>query len=132
MYMSTFYGVVDRRAGMLRYGNAGHPHAFVISKDGAAHRLPALDPPLGMGSEAPSGASRQWREDDVLLLFTDGISDARNRGGERLGEARVVEAAIHHRADTPSAIVEAIFALLNQHTGDTRRRDDLTIVVLRS
>jgi len=132
MYMSTFYGVVDRRAGMLRYGNAGHPHAFVISKDGAAHRLPALDPPLGMGSEAPSGASRPWREDDVLLLFTDGISDARNRGGERLGEERVVEAAIRHRADAPSAVVDAIFTLLNQHTGDTRRRDDLTIVVLRS
>ena len=69
---------------------------------------------------------------DLLLLFTDGISDARNRAGERLGEERVVDVAIRHRRDEPSRVVDAIFALLTEHSGDARRRDDLTIVVLRS
>ncbi|MNC96957.1 Stage II sporulation protein E (SpoIIE) [compost metagenome] len=68
----------------------------------------------------------------MLLLFTDGVSDARNRQGERLGEERVVELARKHRDETPAQVVDRVFALLDQHTGDTRRRDDLTIVLLRS
>jgi sigma-B regulation protein RsbU (phosphoserine phosphatase) len=132
MFISMFYGVVDRNAGRLRYANAGHPHAFVIPKSGKVERLPALDPPLGMGTSNPSGASRPWTTGDMLLLFTDGVSDARNRNGERLGEERVVELARQHREEQPARIVDRIFALLAEHTGDARRRDDLTIVLLRS
>src|SRR5687767_8907546 len=89
MFISLFYAVVDKAAGTLRYANAGHPHAFVIHKKGRIERLPAMDPPLGMGTGSPRGASRPWNSDDLLLVFTDGVSDARNRQGERLGEERV-------------------------------------------
>jgi phosphoserine phosphatase RsbU/P len=132
MYMSMFYGIVDRNAGRLRYANAGHPHAFVIPKSGKVERLPALDPPLGMGTVSPSAASRPWTTGDMLLLFTDGVSDARDAEGQRLGEDKVVEVARRHREEEPAKIVERIFGLLDQHTGDTPRRDDLTIVALRS
>jgi sigma-B regulation protein RsbU (phosphoserine phosphatase) len=132
MYISLFYAVVDRNAGRLRYANAGHPHAFVIPKSGKVERLPALDPPLGMGNTPPTGASRPWTTGDLLLLFTDGVSDARDREGERLGEEKVVETARKFRDETPAKLIDRIFALLDQHTGDTRRRDDLTIVALRS
>jgi phosphoserine phosphatase RsbU/P len=132
MFISMFYAIVDRNAGRLRYANAGHPHAFVIPKNGKVERLPALDPPLGMGPATPAGKSRPWTTGDLLLLFTDGVSDARNRQGDRLGEERVVEAARRHRDESPAQVVDRIFQLLDQHTGDTRRRDDLTIVALRS
>lgn len=132
MFVSMFYGVVDRDAGVLRFANAGHPHAFVIHKRGKIERLAALDPPLGMGESAPRGSSRPWNQDDLLLLFTDGVSDARNRQGERLGEERIVELARSHRHEGPTRVVEHIFELLDRHTGDMRRRDDLTIVALRS
>lgn len=132
MYISLFYAVVDRNAGRLRYANAGHPHAFVIPKSGKVERLPALNPPLGMGTSSPVGASRPWTTGDLLLLFTDGVSDARDRAGERLGEERIVEIARKHRDETPARLLDRIFDLLDQHTGDARRRDDLTIVALRS
>jgi sigma-B regulation protein RsbU (phosphoserine phosphatase) len=132
MFISMFYGVVDRNAGRLRYANAGHPHAFVIPKSGKVERLPALDPPLGMGTSQPSGTSRPWTTGDMLLLFTDGVSDARNHDGDRLGEERIVELARRHRDEDPARIVDRIFELLDQHTGDAPRRDDLTIVALRS
>jgi sigma-B regulation protein RsbU (phosphoserine phosphatase) len=85
-----------------------------------------------MGTSAPSGASRPWTTGDLLLLFTDGVSDARNRQGERLGEEKIVEVARRYRDETPAKLLDRIFSLLDQHTGDTRRRDDLTIVALRS
>jgi len=132
MFISMFYGVVDRNAGRLRYANAGHPHAFVIPKSGKVERLPALDPPLGMGTTPPSGTSRPWTTGDLLLLFTDGVSDARDRQGDRLGEERIVETARRYREETPAKLLDRIFALLQDHAGDSRRRDDLTIVALRS
>lgn len=132
MYMSAFYGIVDRNAGRLRYANAGHPHAFVIPKSGKVERLPALDPPLGMGHASPSGRSRPWTTGDMLLLFTDGVSDARDADGNRLGEDKVVDTARRHRHEDPAKVVERIFGLLDEHTGAATRRDDLTIVALRS
>ena len=133
MFISGFYGVVDRAAGTLRFANTGHPHAFVVTGEGEAVRLPALDPPLGMVETPPSADERPWTSGgDLLLLFTDGISDARDRRGRRLGEDAVVETVVRHRASPPAEIVERVFDVLALHTGDTLRRDDLTLVLLRS
>jgi sigma-B regulation protein RsbU (phosphoserine phosphatase) len=133
MFISGFYGVIDRAAGLLRYANTGHPHAFVVTGPGEAERLPALDPPLGMVDDPPSAAQRTWRRgEDLLLLFTDGISDARDRAGRRLGEGIVLETVVAHRTASPADIVDRVFEMLAMHTGDTPRRDDLTLVVVRS
>jgi sigma-B regulation protein RsbU (phosphoserine phosphatase) len=133
MFISVFYGVIDREARKLRYANTGHPHAFVISAAGTVERLPALDPPLGMVNEAPTVGEREWAVgQDLLLLFTDGISDARDRLGKRLGEQVVLQLVCTHRAEDPNAIVEHVFDVLRSHIGDTPLRDDLTLVVLRS
>ena len=133
MFISAFYGVIDPAARKLRYANTGHPHAFVIGADGVVERLPALDPPLGMVADAPRASERNWAPGrDLLVLFTDGVSDARNRAGERLGEEAVLRIACDHRAEEPGEIVDRVFELLRLHTGDTPRRDDLTLVVLRS
>ena len=133
MYISVFYAVVDRRLGKLRYANAGHPHAFLISGDGSAERLMALDPPLGMGEEFPSSESRPWTSgEDLLVLFTDGITDARNRRDQRLGEEAVLDVIVKHRASTPEEIVDEVFAAVRKHTGRVAARDDRTLLVLRS
>ena len=133
MFISVFYGVIDRDAKRLRYSNTGHPHAFVISAAGKVERLPALDPPLGMVNDATTVGERVWHAGkDLLLLFTDGISDARDRTGKRLGEQVVLELVCAHRADDPASIVERVFDVLRTHIGDTPLRDDLTLVVLRS
>ncbi len=133
MFVSALYAVVDRSAGVLRYGNMGHPHAFVVSDDGTVERLRAGGPPLGMLDEAPTSESRAWNVNgDVLLLFTDGIADARNHEGKRLDEEPVLECVKAHRAESPTAISEHVFRLLDDYTGDVPRRDDLTLVVLKS
>jgi serine phosphatase RsbU (regulator of sigma subunit) len=133
MFVSALYAVVDRLNGVLRYGNMGHPHAFVVSRNGDVERLRAGGPPLGMLDEAPFSDSRPWDVGgDVLLLFTDGIADARNREGRRLDEAPVIECVVDHRDETPAQIAGRVFSLLDQYTGDVPRRDDLTLVILKS
>ena len=133
MFITGFYAVVDREAGELRYANTGHPHAFIVAADGDVTRLAALDPPLGIVDDPPRGERRDWvAGSDLLLLFTDGISDARDRRGRRLGEQAVLDAVVCHRAAPPDEIVDRVFDLLALHTGDTVRRDDLTLIVVRS
>jgi sigma-B regulation protein RsbU (phosphoserine phosphatase) len=133
MFITVFYGVVDTQAKVLTYANTGHPHAFVFRKDGTSQRLPAIDPPLGMSSNAPMTRSVAWTEhDDLLLLFTDGISDACNAAGERFGEGHVLSTVAAHRTEAPSSIADRVFTMLTQHIGDTPLRDDLALVVLRN
>jgi phosphoserine phosphatase RsbU/P len=133
MFITVFYAVVDKGRGELRYANMGHPHAFVVRGDGAVERLGALDPPLGMVSTAPHGATRPWeRGVDLLVLFTDGVSDARDRNDARLGEEPVLETVRAHRARATGEIVERVFEMLAAYTGEVPPRDDLALVVLRS
>ena len=133
MFVSALYAVVDRVAGVLRYGNMGHPHAFVVAADGSIQRLGAGGPPLGMLDEAPTSEARPWNiNGDVLLLFTDGITDARNREGTRLDEQPVLDCVREYRAESPTTISDRVFRLLDEYTGDVPRRDDLTLVVLKS
>ena len=132
MFLSLCYAVVDRDAGTLRWTNSGHPHAFVIGADGEAVRLEATDPPLGLGPDSLHGASRPWSPDDLLVVFTDGVSDARDGKGKALGEARVLEVLRARRREVPSRIVDGVFALVEGHMGRNRPHDDQAVVVLRS
>jgi serine phosphatase RsbU (regulator of sigma subunit) len=68
----------------------------------------------------------------LLVLFTDGISDARNTADERLGEERVLEVIAANRALPTADILEEVFTMLRGHITNVRIRDDLTLVVLRS
>jgi sigma-B regulation protein RsbU (phosphoserine phosphatase) len=133
MFVSALYAVVDRNLGVLRYGNTGHPHAFVVTRAGEVERLRAGGPPHGMSDEAPRSEVRPWDVGgDLLVLFTDGIADARNREGIRLGEEPVLDRVVQFRADPPEQIAARVFALLDHYTGDTPRRDDLTLVIVKS
>jgi sigma-B regulation protein RsbU (phosphoserine phosphatase) len=133
MFISAFYGVVDRVRRELLYANTGHPHAFVVTADGICERLAATDPPLGMADHPPLTDRRPWDpEHDLLVLFTDGLSDARSRSGQRLGEEALLETIRRHRAEPPAAILERLIEVVEEHSEQTPRRDDQTIVLLRS
>jgi len=133
MFISAFYGVIDRTRGEMLYANTGHPHAFVVGADGNCERLKANAPPLGMAVEHPATTRRSWDADnDLLVLFTDGLSDARSRTGQRLGEEALLETIRRYRGESPDEILARLIELVEEHSGGTPRRDDQTIVLLRS
>ncbi len=131
MYISVFYGVIDHTAGRLRFANAGHPHAFVISADGSAKRLIATVPPLGLSDKVPAAESMPWQKgSDLLVLFTDGIVDSRNAAGQRIGETAILDTISKNRSKSQAEIVESVFKLIGKHSRGTSSLDDLTLVVL--
>jgi serine phosphatase RsbU (regulator of sigma subunit) len=86
-----------------------------------------------MDERKPTTVTHAWNaRRDLLVLFTDGVSDARNRLGDRLGEENVLQTVRAHRDEAPSAILDHVVAVMDRHTQGAPRRDDLTLVLVRS
>jgi len=132
MYLTVFYGVADEREGLLRYANAGHPHAFRLGMNGTATRLVATSPPLGLGpAQGIAAAETPWiAGQDTLLLFSDGIADARNDAGDSFGEDQVIDLVRARRGEGAEAAVGAVFDALTAF--DAAGRDDRTVLVLNA
>jgi phosphoserine phosphatase RsbU/P len=128
MYLTLFYGVIDPAARRLTYANAGHPHAFRITAAGARQRLPATNPPFGIIDLADyREESTEWRPgEDILLLFTDGLSDA---VGPPEGERRLVDLVAGQPARALEETLQSLFELDSQ--GAARPSDDRTAVLVR-
>jgi sigma-B regulation protein RsbU (phosphoserine phosphatase) len=131
MYLTLFYGVIDPREGRITYANAGHGHAFRVTADGAAQRLGATDRPFGIvdlddyhESTAPWNAGQ-----DLLFLFTDGLSDALD-AGEVAGERILLDQVLRYRAEHPEKIAERLFARTSSEPGSVPP-DDRTAVLVR-
>ena len=131
MHLSVFYGVLDPTVGQLEYASAGHPHAFRIPRHGPPERLEASAPPLGLAT-ATSIQRRQvpWSVgDDLLVLWTDGLVDARNEAGEPFGEQRLLEEVAAHRNERPEEVVRQV--LEKSELFGARPTDDRTLLVMR-
>lgn len=132
MFLSLFYGVIDPARGILTYSNAGHPHAFVIRSDGETERLVATDPPVGFaGSDSYGEETVSWSSDrDLLLLFTDGLSDTLATKGLKNGEAQILETAIETRSRGASHVIDALFQL-SSNTSMSALADDRAALVVQ-
>ena len=130
MYLTLFYGVVDPERQELVYANAGHPHAFAIRGDGCSERLGAMDPPMGIaGTVDYQQRAIAWNPElDLLLLFTDGLSDDLVEESRMAGEKRIVEEAVRLREQPVCEIVDSLFKL---DRAGAAGADDRTAVVLR-
>jgi sigma-B regulation protein RsbU (phosphoserine phosphatase) len=134
MYLSLLYAVIDPAAGSIAYANAGHPHAFLVrGATGSIIRLEATRTPLGLGGPGESGDRQEtWqRREDVLCLFTDGITDATDDAGRRFGEERVLGHVQALRSKPAQQALEAIFADLAAFTGGAPSADDRTLLIAR-
>jgi sigma-B regulation protein RsbU (phosphoserine phosphatase) len=131
MHFSVFYGVLDPRMGRLSYASAGHPHAFRVPRTGDPERLEATSPPLGLAAIGTIQRRQvPWTSGtDLLVLWTDGLADARNDMGEPFGEERLLDEVCAHRKEAPEAIVKAVLARADEF--GARPTDDRTLLVMR-
>jgi sigma-B regulation protein RsbU (phosphoserine phosphatase) len=132
MYLSLFYAVLDPAGGQLTFANAGHPQAFRIDRDGGVQRLGATGPPLGLLPSPPfEERTVPWRAGDLLLAFTDGLSDTlAGARGTRLGESSLVQAVAARRTEPLDAVIDHVFSL-SEHGGAGLPADDRTLLLVR-
>jgi ketosteroid isomerase-like protein len=117
--------------GHLCYSNAGHNAPVLMTRDGI-RRLTTGGPVLGPFEDAVFEEEQMQLEDqDTLLLFTDGVSEARNPGGEEFGEERLLSRLRASAGSPPHALLAAIFADVRAFSGAAEPSDDITITVTR-
>ena len=130
-YCALFYGVYDDVRRRLEYLSAGHNSAVVMSAQGVRFLEPT-GLPLGLFPEiAHQPRSERLEPRDLLVLFSDGIVEARNGRGESYGISRFVSAVSRFREADPHRIVARILADVHDFTGGAALEDDQTLVLLK-
>ena len=129
-FATMFYGVLTRD-GVLRYCNAGHNPPAVVGASGC-QRLDAGGLMVGAFKDAAfeDGAVR-LAPGDTLFAFSDGITEAVDRGGEEFGDDRLIATVASATALEVSALVALVLDRVRQFTGDAPQADDMTALALR-
>ncbi len=134
MFVTAFYAVLEPVSGRLRYVNAGHNPPLLISAGRAGKqtdRLRATGMALGvMGDMLWKQKVVRVLPGDVLVMYTDGLTDARNPHGHFYDEGRL-QNVIRRANGSAQEILEAILADLTAFTGEASRFDDVTLLVVR-
>ncbi len=129
-FISFCYCVIDTDLGTLTYSNAGHFPPIVVRADGGVERLTAGGPVLGVLPDSTyEHGTVNLGTGDRLVLFTDGITEARSQTDDELGDDRLVELAVEHRACSAPALLARLSETVADFTGG-RFQDDATLMVL--
>ncbi|MEZ5362523.1 MAG: GAF domain-containing SpoIIE family protein phosphatase [Bryobacterales bacterium] len=131
-FATMFYAALDAERNELSYSNAGHNPPLLISSAGEVRELTEGGPVLGILPSFPyEQASVSLAPGEVLLIYSDGFSEAANARFDEFGEQRLRELAVELRAKPAEKIIEAIVAEVQTFCGDAPQSDDMTIVVVR-
>ncbi|PYV34437.1 MAG: hypothetical protein DMG22_06065 [Acidobacteria bacterium] len=142
-YCSFFYGVYDEASRHLDFVNAGHNPPLVLPAEaglpaqaslnpGAMRLLESTGVPLGLFPEVSHEVKTEALDPGTLVvLYSDGITEARNSGGNAYGVDRLVGLVSREREKPAEELVDRILEDVRAFSGDTPSDDDQTLVVLK-
>ena len=128
VFVTMFVGVLDLTTGHLDYCNAGHEAPLVSGV------------PLPIKPNLPVGALPDWtfepqqtqlQPDDMLFLYTDGLSEAKNDASQQFGRKHVVQLAGEHVSDSAQQLVQLMDQEVQRHAGDAPQSDDITLLAIK-
>jgi serine phosphatase RsbU (regulator of sigma subunit) len=129
-FATVFFGVLDCRDGRLIYANAGHTTGAILSADGTVRRLPSTGPIVGAFPALRFEQQEVFlRLDDMLFLYTDGLTEARN-DGEQFGEDRVFDILATISDVEPRSVIGRVIGESERFTGGVLR-DDLALFAVQ-
>lgn len=131
-FATLFLGDWEAGANRLRYVNCGHNPPLILRRDGALERLDATATVLGAFPDWPcEEAAVELAAGDLLVIYSDGVTEAGGENGELFGEARLVDVLRAHHDDPIDGVLQAILAAVTGY-GDGSAEDDLTLLVARA
>ena len=132
MFVTTFYAVYTPETAQVAYANGGHNPPLVVHPDGSSTLLPGTDGvALGVfpGIDFDQSAV-ELSAGDLLVLYTDGVTEAMNADGEEFGMERLQEVFSASRPETTEAANRAVFKAVHDFAGETPQSDDITCVTV--
>jgi sigma-B regulation protein RsbU (phosphoserine phosphatase) len=130
-YATFFFGIYDPEDRRFLYSNAGHNMPLLLSPNGETHRLGEGGLVLGVMEDATyREGTAHVNAGDVLVLYTDGVTEA-DADGEEYGEARLLDCVRRNSRSQALEIVQAVKADVESFSGSTSFKDDFTLIVIR-
>ncbi|MCI0350286.1 MAG: SpoIIE family protein phosphatase, partial [Acidobacteriales bacterium] len=129
-YATLFWGTYTDESRCLRYANCGHNPPIVL-RGNEVRRLASTSTVLGLFAEWECNVDEiALQPGDLLVVFSDGVSEATNRSGEEFGEARLIKLLQAHRALPVGSLLEEIVTQVQEFSSHTPS-DDVTLFVAR-
>jgi serine phosphatase RsbU (regulator of sigma subunit) len=131
-YATAIMAVLAPETGVLHYANAGHNPGLVVKSQGSVEELGATGPPLGLVPESRySPGMVTLGPGDILLFYTDGITEAARRDGEEYELERLKSLCLEHREEDLESLLQFIDDDLKRFVQGEPFGDDRTVVVVR-
>lgn len=133
LFITACCATFDSRTRELSYANAGHPPALLLrAGETSCTMLDAEGMLLGIKKAVDFAEVKVIvQAGDIVVFYTDGITETRNEAGELFGIHRLSEAVAAHRQEDPENLIAAVLAALDRFAGIRQHDDDLTIVVMK-
>jgi sigma-B regulation protein RsbU (phosphoserine phosphatase) len=132
-FISTFYSVLNLESGELTFCNAGHnPPLHFKSSLGIFEELKTAGIVLGVFEDVTlEQKSTNVHSDDILVFYTDGVTEAMNRFNEEFGLERLQDIVAANAAFKAEEILKAIVTAVDRFTGQIEQSDDFTLFVIK-
>ena len=131
-FVTILYAILDAPSGMLTYTSCGHPPPLLLGAGGTVEQLDQHNTALGIFHNLHfTDAQVPLHPGDILVLYTDGVTELTNRQGQAFGIARLVQVIQANRTLAAVEIVRQVIDAAQAFAGSSGFRDDLTLVIVR-
>jgi len=131
-FITFFFCVLDMVSGEIKFANAGHNPPILVRASGEAQMLEGGGPVLGILPTAIyTEECERLNRGDMLVLYSDGVTEANNPDYDEYGEDRLIEVLRQHYTEPATAIVDAVMKSLAEFTAGAPQADDITLAVAR-
>jgi len=130
MFATLFFGVLDPQTGKMAYVNGGHEPLLLVNQSGVKESIKSTGPVVGMLPAMEYQVKQVWLEPgDILLGYTDGVSEAMSPGQKLFGKERILS-LLEKPAPSASELIEQIKSDLFVHIDQAPQFDDITMIAL--
>ncbi len=132
-FVTAFYGILDVTNKTLSYTNAGHNPPLLLDKDGKSEFVERGSLPLGMFRDTRYHEYYlTTKPGDMLVLYTDGVTEARSPQGEEFGRTRLADSVRKHRNLAARELIAEVHREVIDWTGGQGAGDDVTFFVIKA
>lgn len=131
-FVTLFYAELDPESGALSFLNAGHNPPLIVHAAGTVEQLASGGLPLGIKPDADYREGRtQLQHGDVLVIYSDGVTEAMSPSGEEFGATRLYEVVSRNIESSAAGIRDRIESSLTKFSQGTSAADDITLVIVK-
>jgi phosphoserine phosphatase RsbU/P len=131
-FVTVLYAILDASSGNLTYISCGHPPPLLLRKDGEVEKLNQQNTALGVFQNLHfNDGLIQMTAGDILVLYTDGVTELMNQGGEVFGVQRLVQVIRQNPLLAAADLISSVIEAAQVFSDSQSFLDDLTLVIVR-